>query len=387
MFTPLVIIFFIILLSDSIFFKLLRKHFKTGTITKYLWFGQSAMSLLFIIIILSGITLNFISYETLFSLIFYILLTTIPKLAFLVYAVFAILPLTKLKKAGRISFLVGVVIALTNFLGLIYGRIKGVTDLEIIKEDIYSPKLPHSFDGFKIVQITDMHIGGLMNYRSYLEDVISKINEQNPDIVLFTGDLVNSLNSEITPFIDILSKIESKYGVFTVMGNHDYGDYFQWETEDDKNDNLAAFKNTQKLIKWDMLDNESRFITKGNDTINIIGVENWGEPPFGQHGDLKEAMKDINQKNYSILLSHNPVHWREEVIPGTEIDITFSGHTHAMQFQIGSYSPSSHRYNEWAGIYTEGNQTLVVNNGIGYTLIPVRIGASPQIYVITLRTE
>ena len=165
MFTPLVIIFFIILLSDSIFFKLLRKHFKTGTITKYLWFGQSAMSLLFIIIILSGITLNFISYETLFSLIFYILLNTIPKLAFLVYAVFAILPLTKLKKAGRISFLVWVVIALTNFLGLIYGRIKGVTDLELIQEDINCPKLPHSVDVFKFVQIWDIPVGGLMNLR------------------------------------------------------------------------------------------------------------------------------------------------------------------------------------------------------------------------------
>ena len=178
---------------------------------------------------------------------------------------------------------------------------------------------------------------------------------------------------------EILKRLHARYGIYSVLGNHDYGDYYQWKNDSMKMQNMELMYDFQNRIGWSLLNNENQIIRVDNDSIAILGVENWGEPPFNQHGDLKNTLLGTSPATFGILLSHNPVHWREEVIPDTDIFLTLSGHTHAMQIQFGSFSPSSWRYRDWSGLYREGEQYLYVNKGLGYVLFPFRIGADPEI--------
>lgn len=259
-----------------------------------------------------------------------------------------------------------------------------VTDVEIVY-----PNLPESFNGYRIVQFSDLHTGSYGNDTSYIAKVVAEINRLNPDLVVFTGDIVNRRSDELKPFVKVLAGIKARDGVIPILGNHDYGDYSKWPDDSAKQANMTDLVLMQKAMNWRLLRNECVWLRKGSDSIAIIGVENWGEPPFKTYGDLKGSYPTLSDSNFKVLLSHNPVHWEREIMNNDSVDIalTLSGHTHAMQIEIGPWSPSSWRYDRWGGLYDapdNKNKHLYVNIGLGTVGIPARIGATPELTLITL---
>lgn len=255
------------------------------------------------------------------------------------------------------------------------------------------PRLPHTevrshqpqaFDGYRIVQLSDLHIGSWQGNTPAIRKLVDLVNAQQPDLIVFTGDLVNHRAVELNDFQEILAGLKAGDGVYSILGNHDYGPYFHWKSKQDQDNNLIELKQRQAAMGWKLLNNEHTFLIQGNDSIALIGVENQGEPPFSQHGDLPKAKAGI-EGMFKLLLSHNPTHWRREVLPESDIDLMLAGHTHAMQLQLGNYSPSVYIYPEWGGMYLEGTRGLYVNVGIGYVGLPFRFGAWPEITVLTLR--
>lgn len=274
----------------------------------------------------------------------------------------------------------------------------------VTHEDVYSKHLPESFDGYKVVQLSDLHVGTWGEDPTFLQNIVDSVNAQHPDLIVFTGDIVNRQSDELAPFIPVLSGLKAKDGVYSILGNHDYGDYVDWPSPTHKERNLLQLKDYQRKMGWRLLNNESEFIKNGNDSILIIGVENWGEPPFPRYGDLDVALAAIegkgkyeNDSTYKLLLSHNPEHWNEEISKNTNIDLTLSGHTHAMQsmIKIGDWkwSPSKFRYEQWGGLYERENKkgektNIYVNIGSGEVGMPVRLlSAYPEVTVLTLRKE
>lgn len=264
-----------------------------------------------------------------------------------------------------------------------YGLTAGWKKVTVEKVTINSPKIPSSFDNYKIVQLSDFHIGTYASSPETVAKIAQKVNSLNPDLIVFTGDLVNSSSQEITEFKNVLTQLKAKDGVLSVLGNHDYCLYKNYVAPDSPEKELAKVVATQNEIGWKLLRNENLQIKKGNDSIAIIGVENAGGKSFTDRSDLKKALIGIPDNEFKILLSHDPSHWRREVLTNSDIDLTLSGHTHAMQFKIGNWSPSKYTYPEWGGLYTEGTQQLYVSTGIGEN-VAFRFGAYPQIVEITL---
>lgn len=268
---------------------------------------------------------------------------------------------------------------------LLIGATINRTRIEVKEITISSDRLPEAFDNYRIVQFSDLHLETLSS-RRYADRIINEINELRPDIIFFTGDLVNRKADEVNPYQEVLSRMDAPDGIYSIMGNHDYGDYVKWNSETEYRDNIAALHSLERELGWTMLDNTSVFIHHNNDSIALIGVGNWGEPPFPQYGRLQDAYRDLNDDNFKILLSHNPRHWRAEVLQSSNIDLTLSGHTHAVQIEIAGKSPAAFRYPEWSGLYQDGEQYLYVNIGIGCVMLPARVGATPEITVISLRS-
>ncbi len=280
-------------------------------------------------------------------------------------------------------------IAAIPFASLLYGMYKGKYNFKVLKYTLHFEDLPEAFDGYKITQISDIHSGSFDN-KEKIEYAVNLVNEQQSDVILFTGDLVNNKAEEMIPWKDTFSKLKSKDGIFSILGNHDYGDYVQWESEKDKQQNLKDLADIQREIGFDLLLNESRYLKKNGQRIAIIGVENWGKG-FKQKGDLTKAVKDIDANDFKILMSHDPSHWEYEVIDDDyHYHLTLSGHTHGMQFGIEipgwfKWSPVKWRYKYWAGIYKQKGQYINVNRGLGFLAYPGRVGIWPEITVIELK--
>lgn len=312
-----------------------------------------------------------------------------PKIAYLLFSVWDYIPCLFRKKRLRIFNYIGAVAALYVFSFMAYGAFVNRERLVVREVGIESSRLPAGFDNYKIVQISDIHLESFGSDTVFISEMVRRINELNPDLVVFTGDLVTLRSMELQPFLDVLSGLKAKDGVYSILGNHDYGDYVPWPEISAKLKDRELLRDGEKEMGWKMLNNESAFLYRGNDSIALIGVENWGEPPFPKYGNLRIAYPGLNDDRFKILLTHNPMHWDEEVIPETNIDLSLSGHTHAMQIklQLGSwrYSPSQMRYPRWSGLYQEGNQYLYVNEGIGCVFMPMRVGATPEITVIQLK--
>ncbi|MCD0479204.1 metallophosphoesterase [Chryseobacterium sp. LC2016-29] len=248
--------------------------------------------------------------------------------------------------------------------------------------------LPKSFKGYKIIQISDVHSGSFSD-PSKLQHAIDLINEQNPDLVLFTGDMVNNVADEFKPFIPLFSKIKAKDGKFAVLGNHDYGDYVKWNSKDEQNKNLEALIDYQRQAGFDMLRNENRIIEKNGENIYILGVENWGLKPFPQYGDIDKALENVPQSATKILMSHDPTHFDYVVKKHPkDIHLTLSGHTHGMQFGLDlkniKWSPVQYRYPKWADLYESEGKMLYVNRGFGVLGYPGRVGILPEITLFEL---
>jgi len=298
----------------------------------------------------------------------------------------------------------GIVFSLTVCLLMWWGVIFTRNEIVVERVDFISDRLPDSFNGYKIVQFSDAHVGTWGRDTTFVSRIVRKINSLNADIIVFTGDIVNRETSEMEPFLRVLSKLKARDGVYSVLGNHDYGDYMRWRYPSERESNNALMSIWQKQIGWNLINNSHRFITHNGDSIVLIGVENWGEPPFRQYGRLTDAyplnsdsLYNLNDSRFKILLSHNPEHWNREVSKITNIDLTLSGHTHAMQmmFDIFGYewSPSKWRYPQWKGMYERSNPDggltrLYVNIGCGEIGVPARFGSAyPEITEIMLRTS
>ena len=283
----------------------------------------------------------------------------------------------------RIVFLFGSVV----FAMLLYGFTLGYQHIVVRESSYQSAAVPKSFDGYKIVQLTDFHLGTLHGHQSLVRTIVERVNALQPDLIVFTGDLVNYQAEELLEFEDILSAFQAPDGVISVMGNHDYMTYHKWSSEQERLSNVSLLQEHQRAIGWKLLLNEHTLIRKGDDSIAVLGVENDGRPPFPSLGDLSKAQEGLSSACFKILLSHDPSHWRRKVLPETDIPLMLSGHTHGMQFKIGSFSPAAWFYPEWGGTYTEEGQTLQVSQGVGSVMLPFRLGAWPEIHLITLRSE
>ena len=317
-----------------------------------------------------------------FSIFFF--LFTAPKLLLFLCTVIGI-PFHKWLRWPRTPFIcTGLTLAVVSIVMIIYGSFIGRTQFDVKEVTYSSSKLPSSFDGYRIVQLSDIHIGSWQGNASAIQNLVNLVNEQHPDLIVFTGDLVNHRAIELNDFQHILACLKAKDGVYSILGNHDYGPYFRWKNKQEQDDNLSDLQQRQAAMGWKLLNNSHTILIQGNDSITLIGVENEGEPPFSQYADLPKAMQGT-EGMFQILLSHNPTHWRREVLPESDIDLMLAGHTHAMQLKLGNYSPSSYIYPEWSGMYLEGTRGLYVNVGIGYVGLPFRFGAWPEITVLTLR--
>ena len=268
----------------------------------------------------------------------------------------------------------------------VYGSTVGWKKVEVVKEKFSFSSLPSSFNGYKIVQLSDFHIGTYSTTPETVEYIIDKVNSLNPDLIVFTGDLVNNSPDEIKPFVPLLSKLKAKDGVISILGNHDYCLYKRYDSPDGPQKALEGVVELEKESGWTMLRNETLQIRRGNDSIAVIGVENAGDKHFIDRSDLKKALKNVPENEFKILLSHDPTHWRREVLPKSNIDLTLSGHTHGMQFKLGNFTPSKWTYNEWGGQYNEGERTLYVSTGIGGN-VAFRFGVYPKIILITLENK
>lgn len=284
------------------------------------------------------------------------------------------------------------ILAALPFSSMIYGMIRGGFNYQIRRVTLNLKNLPAAFDGMKLLQISDLHTGSFA-FKEPLERAVGMINEEAPDMIFFTGDLVNNKADEAFPFRDTLSKITAPRGVYSVVGNHDYGDYIHWMTPEAKEENFKTLMNYHKEVGWNLLMNENVVLEEGGDKLAIIGVENWGASlRFPRKGDLVKAKRGTEDAPVKLLLSHDPSHWDAQILKDhPDIDVTFSGHTHGFQFGIEipgfKWSPVQYVYKQWAGLYEKGMQKLYVNRGLGFLGYLGRVGISPEITVFELKKE
>ncbi len=283
-------------------------------------------------------------------------------------------------------------LAAIPFASILYSIFKGKYNYKVWKYTLYFDNLPKAFNGYRITQISDIHCGSFDNYEK-IRYGVDLINSQKSDVILFTGDLVNNLANEVHNWKSLFATLQAPDGVFSIMGNHDYGDYSSWETPEAKQQNLEHLFQLQKQMGWQLLLNEHCYLERDGEKIALIGVENWGHGRFSKYGDLNKAMEGINTEDFKILMSHDPTHWQEVVLPeNKDIQLTLSGHTHGMQCGIEipgwlKWSPSQYIYKYWGGMYEEGGKYLNVNRGFGYHAFPGRLGVWPEITVIELKTK
>ena len=292
---------------------------------------------------------------------------------------------------GRRKFVSQIALGLAAipFASFIYGIIQGKYNYKVIKYQLSFDDLPEAFDGYTITQISDIHSGSFTN-KEKIQYGVDLINEQKSDLMLFTGDIVNNKADEMDNWIDVFNQLEAKEGKFAILGNHDYGDYMDWNSPQDKIDNFQRVKEIHKKIGFDLLLDEHRYLEKDGQKIALVGVENWGKG-FNQAGDLQRASSKIKKEDFKILMSHDPSHWQEKVkMDDFNYHLTLSGHTHGLQMGIEipgflKWSPSQFVYKQWAGLYQEFGRYINVNRGFGYHAFPGRVGIWPEITVIELK--
>lgn len=331
-----------------------------------------------------------------FCFLFFLL--TAPAMLFTLIDLPACLLRGTARRAGRI---VAMTVALTAVLILGYGYFEGRHHYVVHRQTFAFSNLPARFDGYRIVQFSDLHIGTFADgHRADVERIVSIINGQRPDAILFCGDIVNFESRELANYDSLLSSLHARDGVFAVAGNHDYPSYIHQSASAMRQD-MERIRQRERGYGWRLLLNDHVVLRRGTDSLAIIGVENDGNPPFPSLGDLPKATRGLQglmreKRNcktdstdrphtFTVLMSHDPTHWHRAVVPDTRIDLTLSGHTHASQFKVFGWSPCAFVYVEWSGTYTDRSQVLNVSEGIGQILLPFRFGAWPEVNVITLK--
>ena len=374
---------------DYYLFKTIKKRISKSVYAKcYAWLSVFVTLALIVTISLPRRTGTNESLVFIMWMLFAYFSIYIPKYIYIVCDFVARIPLLLKKQRMKWVSRTGVILGVVTFCLMWWGALINRFNIDINEVDVHVSSLPTSFDGYRVAQISDLHVGTFGIDTIFLAEVVKTINSLDVDAVMFTGDIVNRNTAELYPFISTLSRINARDGVFSVLGNHDYGDYSDWESLEAKEENLKLMHKLQKQMNWTLLLNDTKQVYRGNDSISIIGVENLGDPPFKNYGSLSKAYRAINDSTIKILLSHNPAHWERGIKDKKDNNsvLTLSGHTHAMQMSIGSFSPAALRYKYWGGLYVDDfNHHLNVNVGLGAVALPMRIGATPEITVLTLR--
>lgn len=314
----------------------------------------------------------------------------IPKIIYLLFHFLSYVSVFLGHKRQRLWDVAGYISAFLAFVVMWWGALVNRTNLEIKNVDTGIVGLPVEFDGFRIVQISDLHLGTYGNDTVFVNKVVEEINRLSPDIIVFTGDLVNRRSREAQPFLSTLSRLKAAHGVYATLGNHDYGDYNDWPDEKARTDDVSKLHDMMSGMGWQTLDDSTSWIHIGGDSLAIVGVGNISRPPFRIYGDLSKAYSTLADENIKILLSHNPDHWTDEIMNQADknVQLTLSGHTHAMQIEVGGWSPASIKYKNWGSLCADSlGRKLYVNKGIGTEGVPFRIGATPEITLITLKAE
>lgn len=404
----LLIIFSVLFLIDLYAFRGLRLISSDlgvlyQNILKYIYWSVSIIIVLLLSYVFTKqnkIFSNEIYYDIVYRLMGLLITSLATKIVFIFFIAFSdILRLVAISipDSGTLKLIslyitkAGGIVSCFILAAFVFGIAIGRFHYQINEISVYSPKIPKDIPQIRILQLSDWHIGSYHNHKKRIPKLIELINRQNPDMIVFTGDIVNNLASELEPFTHDLLQLKAPLGKYAILGNHDYGEYVRWGSEQEKEDNLIALKNLITKSGFQLLNNQSKEIKTGNFEINLVGVENWGLPPFPQFGNLTVAMENVDTNNFTLLLSHDPTHWSEEVAPNTTIDLTLSGHTHGMQFGIDipwfKWSPVKWKYPLWRGLYKEHNQYLYVNKGIGFIGFPGRVGMRPEIAIFTLKNS
>lgn len=396
----IIIIFLIALffaLLDFFSFKAINSSFQDilskNLMAKILFFSTTGITVLFLAyaFIKADTQQDIYTANYFYTVLGLIVLFYLPKLNISIFYGLESLAFLLSKKHFYINN-IGLILSAITFLLVAHGMWINKTNFQVREQQIVSTRIPNSFNNFKIIQISDLHIGSFHNDLKSIEKLVKQINAENPDLIVFTGDMISNYAEEMDEFIPILSELSAKYGKYAILGNHDYGEYVRWKSKEEEVGNLVKLKENHEKIGFKVLDNKCNKIIIDGQTIQLAGVENWGLPPFPQYGNIKESTPNLDSSNYTILLSHDPSHWRAEVLKQHPyIDLTLSGHTHAMQFgfEIGpwQYSPVMYKYKEWAGLYQETKQYLYVNRGTGYIGFPGRVGIRPEITKLVLMSD
>lgn len=388
---PLILFLFVSVLSDVYIYRCLLTRLKNRCWSRVQKWSAIALYVLLVIAVClprrsgdNGMLLSVMWMLYTFMSVY------IGKYLFVLLDLVASVPRLFKKRRVKLITWIGAVVGVGAFAIMWWGALIGRYHLDVKEVDIVRTDLPTGFDGYRIVQISDLHTGTYGNDTTFVSALVDKINSLSPDLVVFTGDIVNSRSGEITPHIAPLSRLRARDGVYSIMGNHDYGDYASWPSQADKDKSISYLKQSQSEMGWHMLNNESVILRQGNDSLALIGVENIGDAPFPIYGSLTKAYPSLNDSVFKVLLTHNPAHWTDS-ISGHDINVplTLSGHTHAMQIEIAGHSPAVYRYKTWGGLYADSDSThmLYVNIGAGTVGFPARIGASPEITVLTLRKK
>ncbi|WP_336830533.1 metallophosphoesterase [Sphingobacterium multivorum] len=386
----LLLIIFLFVLGDIYFFQAFSTVIH-GSIWHNMYWGIDILLFLGVFILIFLRRTGYDVQRTATSLITAFLIVFIPKLLAVPFLfvedlmrIFSSFPPRSLFLSEIVLFLAGAML-----LVIFFGLTKGRYFYKVREEVLTFPDLPAAFDGFKITQLSDIHSGSLSDIKRVRKG-IELANAQNSDLLLFTGDLVNNKASEMEPLVSDFNRLEAPSGKFSVLGNHDYGDYVQWESMESKALNLNRLKEIHHEMGFKLLLNESIAIEKQGERISLIGVENWGKGGFHQYGDLAKATLGLEKDTFKILMSHDPSHWDHVTLDYDQhVHLTLAGHTHGMQFGIElfglKWSPIQYFYKQWAGLYQKQGKYLYVNRGFGFHGLKGRIGVWPEITVITLR--
>lgn len=318
------------------------------------------------------------------TLLFSVFLFNIPMaLSFLLQRAF------KSKSKQHVISYSGFILAISLATGMLFGTVAGSRQIKVTHIDITFQNLPFGFNNYRIVQLSDFHIGGMLAPEKILSRASEKLRQLDPDLILFTGDLVNNFAIELNGLIPAMQNISSLAKVYSILGNHDYGDYADWESLEKKHANFEAILKAQKDADFLLLNNEHVVLTKGNDSIYLAGVENWGHPPFPQYADLETAINGIPSDAFTILMTHDPAHWEAKVAGKENIELTLSGHTHGLQWGIKfagiPFSMAWFTRQNWGGLYKKGDAVLYVNTGLGTVGMPWRLDMPGEITAITLK--
>lgn len=387
----LAIVIAINLLIDWRIYALLKSRMKSRWVSRLQFWSAIALNVALIVIVLSMrrvgnlqiVMWGLYSYFTIYF----------PKLIFIIFDAIALLPKLWRGRTWKIVDAAGGVTAIALFATMWWAATINRLSVNVVDREVEVENLPESFDGYKIAQISDLHTGtyGKSNY--HIQKIVDRIKALDADIVVFTGDIVNSESEELRDHVDAFSGMTAKDGCYAILGNHDYGDYHRWPSAEAKHANMDTLEALYNRTPMKLLRNETVMLHRGNDSVALIGVENIGEPPFSTYGSLTKSYATLDDPTTKILLSHNPRHWVDSISGHKDVNValTLSGHTHAMQIEVAGHSPASLRYKTWGGLYSDGDSTLehqlYVNIGAGTVGVPFRLGATPEITLITLRKK